>query len=86
MTIELDHFFIITNQGAPEADLMTALGLAEGPRNNHPGQGTANRRFFFSNAAIEFIYVRDANEAENGRGSRLRIVERAKNATASPLD
>ncbi len=85
MTIELDHFFILTELGAPNADLLSGIGLTEGPRNDHPGQGTANRRFFFSNTALELLYVRDASEAANGRGSRLRIVERAADVKASPF-
>ncbi len=47
MTIELDHFFILTDPGAPQAELLTEIGLVEGTPNDHPGQGTANRRFFF---------------------------------------
>ena len=85
MTIELDHFFILTAPGAPQADLLSGMGLVEGTRNVHPGQGTANRRFFFSNTALELLFVRDANEAANGRGSRLRILERTENTNASPF-
>ncbi len=85
MTIELDHFFILTDLGAPHADLLSGIGLTEGPRNDHPGQGTANRRFFFSNTALELLYVNDANEAANGRGSRLRFPERAQDTKASPF-
>jgi hypothetical protein len=85
MTIELDHFFILTEPGAPHADLLSGIGLTEGPHNDHPGQGTANRRFFFSNTALELLYVRDTSEAANGRGSRLRIVERAADVKASPF-
>jgi hypothetical protein len=85
MTIELDHFFILTDLGAPYADLLSGIGLTEGPRNDHPGQGTANRRFFFSNTALELLYVNDANEAANGRGSRLRFPERAQDTKASPF-
>lgn len=85
MTIELDHFFILTESGAPKADLLCRIGLTEGGRNDHPGQGTANRRFFFSNSALEFLYVRDATEAANGRASRMHLVERAERAEASPF-
>jgi len=85
MIIELDHFFILTGPGAPQADLLSGIGLTEGTRNDHPGQGTANRRFFFSNTALELLYVSDANEAANGRGSRLRFPERAQNTRASPF-
>lgn len=46
MTIELEHFFIRVRPAAPEADILAAMGLVEGTPNVHPGQGTANRRFF----------------------------------------
>ncbi len=85
MSIELDHCFILTDPGAPQADLLSGIGLTEGTRNDHPGQGTANRRFFFLNTALELVYVSDENEAANGRGSRLRFPERAKNSNASPF-
>jgi hypothetical protein len=85
MTIELDHFFILTDPGAPQANLLSGLGVIEGATNNHPGQGTANRRFFFSNSMLELIYIRDIDEAKSGPGSRLRFVERAASASASPF-
>lgn len=83
--MQLDHFFILTKKFAPEAELLTDLGLVEGTSNDHPGQGTANRRFFFSNTALELLYVRDADEAQNGPGQDLRFPERASNPDASPL-
>ena len=61
------------------------MGLVEGTPNDHPGQGTANRRFFFSNAMLELLYVRDADEAANGPARRLRFVERASAPSASPF-
>lgn len=85
VTITLDHFFILTETGAPQADLVSSIGLVEGTCNSHPGQGTANRRYFFSNSTLEFLYVRDANEAINGCGNRLRFAERAGNSNASPF-
>ena len=83
--MRLDHFFILTEIFAPEAELLTEFGLVEGTANDHPGQGTANRRFFFSNTALELLYVRDTDEANKGPGRRLRIPERASVRTASPL-
>lgn len=85
MSIELDHFLIITRQGAPEAEILVDIGMIEGTNNDHPGQGTANRRFFFSNWGLELAYVRDAEEAQNGKASKLRIVERAADDSASPF-
>jgi len=47
MSLELDHLFVCTSQGASEAKYVEHVGLIEGPSNVHPGQGTANHRFFF---------------------------------------
>ena len=85
MGIGLHHFFILTEPGAPQAELLTDMGLVEGTPNDHPGQGTANRRFFFSNAMLELLYVRDADEAALGPARRLRCVERASTPGASPF-
>ncbi len=85
MAIELDHFFILTQPGAPEGDRLVALGLIEGTPNVHPGQGTANRRFFFANAMLELIYIRDEDEAVAGAAGRLKLVERSRSAAASPF-
>jgi len=85
MGIELDHFLVIVEPGAPEANRLTDIGLVEGTSNDHPGQGTANRRFFFSNWGLELAYIRDAEEALNGKASGLRIAERAADHNASPF-
>ena len=50
MAIELDHLFVCTAPGAPEAEELIRFGLREGPPNQHPGQGTACHRFSFANA------------------------------------
>lgn len=63
-SFELDHVFIWTAAGAPEADLLRDFGLTEGPPNVHPGQGTANRRFFFHNAMLELLWVHDRASPE----------------------
>ena len=55
MQIELDHLFVCTARGAPEAERLVQFRLREGPPNQHPGQGTANRRFAFANAMIELV-------------------------------
>ena len=85
MAVELDHFFILTDPDTRFPDVVSSIGLIEGSRNTHPGQGTANRRFFLANSTLEFLYVRDAEEAANGRGSRLRFVERSTSAKSSPF-
>jgi hypothetical protein len=64
-SFELDHVFIYTSMGASEAEVLKDLGLTEGPANDHPGQGTANRRFFFHNAMLELLWVHDPAQAQN---------------------
>ncbi|ETX06573.1 MAG: hypothetical protein ETSY2_16345 [Candidatus Entotheonella gemina] len=65
MPFELDHVLICTHVDAPEADRLVNFGLTEGPSNVHPGQGTANRRFFFHNAMLECFWVHTPEEARN---------------------
>jgi hypothetical protein len=83
--MDLDHVFVLTDPGARHADRLTDIGLLEGPPNDHPGQGTSNRRFFLANSAIELLYVRDAYEANNGTGGRLRFLDRTTSDNASPF-
>jgi hypothetical protein len=63
--MQIDHIFIRVLPGGAEAELLRALGLSEGSGNTHPGQGTANRRFFFANAFIELLWIADAEEIAN---------------------
>lgn len=76
MPLEVDHVFIACAPGAPEADTLLQLGLVEGSPNTHPGQGTANRRFFFANFMLELLWVADAAEATSARTRRTRLWER----------
>ena len=85
MNLELDHVFILVKSEARVADLLIAKGFEEGTRNIHPGQGTSNRRFFFSDGMLEFIWVRDVAEAKNGTGRDLLLTERDTNPIASPF-
>jgi len=84
--IELDHLFVCTDVGAPCAETLIQRGFTEGPPNQHPGQGTANRRFFFANAMIELIWVSDATEAQSPNTRRTLLWERWRNRkTACPF-
>ena len=87
MTYALDHVFVCCAEGAPEAERLVRLGLAEGAPNTHPGQGTACRRFFFENAYLELIWVTDAQEAQAEPAARARLWPRwSQRATdASPF-
>src|SRR5215510_11297431 len=72
----IDHVFICTAKGAPAAERLREFGLMEGPRNTHPGQGTANRRFFFQNVMLELLWVEDAMEAQSEETRPTRLWER----------
>ena len=76
MSVELDHVFVCCAHGAPEAALLTQRGLLEGSANTHPGQGTANRRFFFSNAYLELLWVSDPAEAQSENVLQTQLWER----------
>jgi hypothetical protein len=76
MTSVLDHLILLCSEGAPEADEHVRLGLTEGSRNTHPGQGTANRRFFFDNAYLEFVWLSNLAELESEPARRLGFLER----------
>jgi len=76
MPIELDHVFICTAPDAPEAEKLVQFGLREGPPNQHPGQGTACRRFAFVNAMIELLWVRNEVETQSQRTAHTLLWER----------
>lgn len=87
MQFELDHLFICASPGAPEAEKLIQFGLREGEPNEHPGQGTACRRFSFANAMIELLWVNDAGEAQSAKTRDTLLWERwlHRQSTASPF-
>jgi len=78
----VDHVFVTTPVGAHAADALVGLGFTEGPGGVHPGQGTANRRFFFRNAMLEFLWVCNANDARSALTRPTRLWERCERADA----
>jgi len=76
MPLEVDHAFIACAREAPEADALLRAGIVEGSRNTHPGQGTANRRFYFENFMLELMWVADAAEAQSAQTRRTRLWDR----------
>jgi Glyoxalase-like domain len=78
MRHELDHIFVATSAGGRSADVLVELGFSEGTANVHPGQGTANRRFFFHNAMLEVLWISDANEAQSEITRPTRLWERCQ--------
>ena len=87
MQLELDHLFVCTAPGAPEAEKLVQVGLHEGPPNQHPGQGTACRRFCFANAMIELFWVGDTREVQSQSTRRTLLWERwsGRHGNASPF-
>lgn len=85
--MELDHVFICTAADAPAADALIRLGFVEGSPNQHPGQGTANRRFFFRHAFIELLYPTREAELLRVTTHRTRLHERLlrSDSGASPF-
>ena len=65
MHLSIDHIFIWTSKGAPEAEHLKEFGLEEGSPNRHPGQGTACRRFFFHNAMLELLWIENETEVQS---------------------
>ena len=85
MAARLHHAFILTAEGASEAERLIEIGLVEGASNTHPGQGSANRRFFFEDFYLELAYFTDPDEARNGPGSVIRSLARFESDDGSPF-
>ena len=83
--MELDHVFILVEPEAKVADLLISLGMEESFSRDHKGQGTSNRRFVFSNGMLEFLWVRDEDEANDGPGRDLVFQQRSETSEASPF-
>jgi hypothetical protein len=82
----VDHVFICTAARGSAAELLRQAGLTEGTPNRHQGQGTACRRFFFSNAMLELLWLEDAAEARTEQTCATKLWERFDaGRTASPF-
>lgn len=79
--IEIDHIYVCTKYKAPEGDLLVEFGLLEGSSNVHPGQGTANRRFYFHNMMLELLWVENAEEVQSELTKPMRLYERCQPIT-----
>jgi len=85
--MEFDHFFICVDKPADAAQQLIDFGLTEGTSNHHPGQGTANRRFFFQNSFLEILFVTDTNELLSDLTKPTNLYERfqSNSTEASPF-
>jgi hypothetical protein len=78
MELLFHHFFVFCSPGGLEAEALVLAGFSEGSRNNHPGQGTANRRFFFPNGMLEFLWVEKPDEIQNAVTKPTCLYERSR--------
>lgn len=83
MTLSIDHIFVCTAVDAPESHALLEAGFVEGSRNVHPGQGTANRRFFFEHGFLELLWVHDEREATSAITEPTRLWQRWSNRSTS---
>jgi hypothetical protein len=83
---ELDHIMIFCDFGAPECGALIEQGFHEGPGNSHPGQGTANRRFFFPNVYLEMLWIENRVEAQSAESRPTGLWDRwQRRAAACPF-
>lgn len=73
--LELDHVFCFVEPGFAEEERVRSAGFEVSFGRKHHGQGTENRLLLFDDAYIEFIWIRDRDEA---RRNILRFDRRAR--------
>jgi len=81
MALHLHHVFVCASVGAPEGEDLLVAGLVEGSSNTHPGQGTANRRFFFESGFLELIWIHDELEAQSELRNIRTFAEEGANSS-----
>lgn len=59
-----DHLYIFTNSPDEDALALLEAGFSEGPSRIHVGQGTQNRKFYWSNFFLELLWVYDSQEVQ----------------------
>ncbi|QMU28149.1 VOC family protein [Adhaeribacter radiodurans] len=78
LPMELDHIFLFTQNHVLLAESLKDFGLIEGTPNEHPGQGTACRRFFFQNAYLELAWVVNEVEIKSSALAKSKLFERSQ--------
>jgi hypothetical protein len=86
-SFQLHHVFVCASVGAADARALLEAGLVEGSPNTHPGQGTANRRFFFDSGFLELLWVHDAREAQSALTAPTQLWDRwaGRGKTTNPF-
>jgi len=74
----IDHVFIFAEQGPAAANALVNFGFTEGSSRVHPGQGTANRKFYFQGGVfLEVLYVHNMQELQSPRLQPSGLAQRA---------
>lgn len=64
---------------------LNQLGFSQGSGNRHPGQGTANHRYFFDGFMLEFLFVDDLAGLTDKRAMQLGLLDRFSDSSFSPI-
>jgi hypothetical protein len=75
---ELDHIFLLVKDPTPLLAQLSALGLKESSRREHPGQGTRNVCFAFDNAYFEVLWIHAPSDTLRPEIARCRFQDRAR--------
>jgi hypothetical protein len=63
--MDIDHIFIFTDTNGRVADELISFGLTPNDSRSHPGQGTSNRTFTFTNFYLEIAWVHNVKEIKS---------------------
>jgi hypothetical protein len=75
--MHIHHIFIFTDPKGEAADELVNFGLIEGSGRVHPGQGTANRKFYFDNFFLEILWVDKQEEFNHDLIKSTGLCQRA---------
>lgn len=76
--MKIHHIFIFVPQESEAAEELLASGFIEGSSRIHPGQGTANRKFYFRNFYLELLWVHDQKEFFSRQMATSGLWERSR--------
>ncbi|WP_256105957.1 VOC family protein [Streptomyces sp. ODS05-4] len=77
--LQFDHLVLFVKSERDASAAVTVLedaGYCAGSSNKHPGQGTANRRVFFDNAYLEFLFPTNLHVVASPAIARTGIAQR----------
>ena len=76
--LELDHVFVCAPRAGEDAAVLSSAGLCCGLNRVHPGQGTANANFYFDNAYLELLWLRDESEVRSEAVAPIALWQRLR--------